>query len=241
MKWLGWTNYLWVWLAVHHLGFAWRDDRLGGVGKRLLFAAVGFVSLWLLIFKGPYPLAMVGSPDPGLSNTLPPKITLLALGVFQFGLLLALESPMRKALDGLRLWTATVLINSMIMTVYLWHITVMVILGAVLYKMGGFGLGYEPGTTDWWYSRPVWIAALFVLLLPVALLLSPLERKGRPADAPIPAPLRQIAGALMICLGIALLAMYGYGGGPIARLDLAAFMLVIVGSGISGLLPRFRK
>ena len=135
MQWLGWTNYLWVWLAVHHLGFAWRDDRLGGVGKRLLFSAVGFVSLWLLIFKGPYPLAMVGSPDPGLSNTLPPKITLLALGAFQFGLLLALESPMRRALDGLRLWTATVLINSMIMTVYLWHITVMVIFGAVLYKL----------------------------------------------------------------------------------------------------------
>ena len=237
MQWLGWTNYLWVWLAVHHLGFAWRDDRLGGVGKRLLFSAVGFVSLWFLIFKGPYPLAMVGSPDPGLSNTLPPKITLLALGTFQFGLLLALESPMRRALDGLRLWTATVLINSMIMTVYLWHITVMVIFGAVLYKLGGFGLGYEPGAIDWWYTRPVWIVALFVLLLPVALLLSPLERKGRPADAPIPGSPRQIAGALMICLGVALLAMYGYGGGPIERLDLIAFSLVIVGSGISGLLP----
>jgi len=39
MQWLGWTNYLWVWLAVHYLGFAWRDDRLGRVGKRLLLAA----------------------------------------------------------------------------------------------------------------------------------------------------------------------------------------------------------
>ena len=45
----------------------------------------------------------------------------------------------------------------------------------------------------------------------------------------------------MICLGVALLAMYGYGGGPIARLDLIAFSLVIVGSGISGLLPSFKK
>ena len=240
MRWLGWTNYLWVWLAVHHLGFAWRDDRLGRVAKRLLFSATGFAALWLLTSQGPYPFAMVGSPDPGLSNTSPPKITLLALGIFQFGLLLALEEPMRRALNGLRLWTATVLINSMIMTVYLWHITVMVIFAALLYLAGGIGLGIEPGTSDWWWSRPVWIAILFILLLPVALLISPLERRGRPADAAIPAPARQIAGAIMICLGVALLARYGYGGGPFPRLDLVSFSLVIVGSGISGLLPKFR-
>jgi peptidoglycan/LPS O-acetylase OafA/YrhL len=240
LQWLGWTNYLWVWLAVHHLGFAWRDDRLGRVTKRLLFSALGFAALWLLTTQGPYPLAMVGSPDPELSNTLPPKITLLALGIFQFGLLLALEGPMRRALQGLRLWTATVLINSMIMTVYLWHITVMVIFAALLYLAGGIGLGIEPGTADWWMSRPVWIAVLFMLLLPVALLLSPLERRGAAAGAAIPAPSRQIAGALLICLGVALLAMYGYGGGPFPRLDLVSFSLVIVGSGISGLLPKLR-
>ena len=241
MQWLGWTNYLWVWLAVHHLGFAWRDDRLGRVAKRLLFSATGFVALWLLTSYGPYPLAMVGSPDPELSNTLPPKITLLALGIFQFGLLLALEEPMRRALNGLRLWTATVLINSMIMTVYLWHITVMVVFAALLYTAGGLGLGIEPGSSEWWWTRPVWIAVLFVLLLPVALMLSPLERRGRPADAAIPAPARQIGGAMMICLGVALLAMYGFGGGPREWMDMASFALVIVGSGISGLLPTWRS
>ncbi len=240
MRWLGWTNYLWVWLAVHHLGFAWRDDRLGRVAKRLLFSVVGFVTLWLLVSQGPYPLAMVGSPDPELSNTMPPKVTLLALGIFQFGLLLALEEPMRRALNSLRLWTATVLINSMIMTVYLWHITVMVIFAVLLYLAGGIGLGIEPGTCDWWWSRPVWIAVLFTLLLPVALLLSPLERRGRPADAKVPAPARQIGGAIMICVGVAVIAMYGFGGGPVERLDLASFLLVIVGSGVSGLLPKFR-
>ncbi len=240
MQWLGWTNYFWVWLAVHHLGFAWRDDRLGGVAKRLLFSATGFIALWLLTSEGPYPLAMVGSPDPELSNTLPPKITLLALGIFQFGLLLSFEEPMRRALSGLRLWTATVLINSMIMTVFLWHITVMVIFAALLYVAGGIGLGVEPGTNEWWMTRPIWVAVLFGLLLPVALLLSPLERRGRPADAKIPAAPRQIGGAMMICLGVALLAMYGFGGGPVERLDLISFMLVIVGSGISGLLPKLR-
>ena len=245
MEWLGWTNYVWVWLAVHHLGFAWRDDRLGRVAKRLLFSATGFIALYLLVTQGPYPLAMVGSPDPGLSNTLPPKVTLIALGVFQFGLLLALESPMRRALNGLRLWTATVLINSMIMTVYLWHITVMVIFAAGLYMANGLGLGIEPGTAEWWWSRPVWIAILFALLTPVALLLSPLERRGRAADAAIVPVVLQISGAIMICLGVALLAMYGFGSGMIPqlnlRVDMVSFGLVIVGSGISGVLPSFGK
>jgi hypothetical protein len=240
LQWMGWSNYFWVWLAVHHLGFAWRDDRLGSPGKLLLYSALGLATMSLMIFKGPYPLAMVGSPDEGLSNTLPPKITLLALAVFQFGLLLSIEGPMRRVLDNLRLWTATVLINSMIMTVYLWHITIMVIFVSLLYLADGFGLGLEPGTTAWWLSRPLWIAVLYMLLLPVALLMSPFERRGRAADARIPSALRQVGGAMMFCLGIALLGRYGYGGGPIPYLDIASFALVVSGSGISGVLPGFK-
>ncbi len=69
LQWMGWSNYFWVWLAVHHLGFAWRDGRLGSPGRLLLYSALGLVAMSLLIFVGPYPLAMVGSPDEGLSNT----------------------------------------------------------------------------------------------------------------------------------------------------------------------------
>ncbi len=240
LRWMGWSNYFWIWLAVHHLGFAWRDGRIGSPARLLLYSAAGLATLSLLIFVGPYPLAMVGSPDEGLSNTMPPKITLLALAVFQFGLLLAIEGPMRRVLGNLRLWTATVLINSMIMSVYLWHITIMVIFVSLLYLVDGFGLGLEPGTNEWWLSRPVWIVLLYALLLPVALLMSPFERRGRPPDARVPSAARQVGGAMLFCLGVALLARYGYGGGPLPRLDVASFALVVIGSGIGGLLPGFR-
>ncbi len=169
-QWLGWTNYFWVWLAVHHLGYAWRDGRMGSPARLLVYSALGLSVLALLIFKGPYPFAMVGSPDENLSNTLPPKITLLALGIAQFGLLLSIEAPMRRVLANVRIWAATVLINSMIMTLYLWHLTVMVILVSLLYLAGGFGLGLEPASQEWWLTRPVWIAVLYACLLPVALL-----------------------------------------------------------------------
>jgi hypothetical protein len=238
IRWPGWTNYVWVWLAVHQLGFAWRDGRMGSITKLLVYSALGFGALYSLVRWGPYPLAMVGSPDEGLSNTLPPKITLLALGMFQFGLLLALEGPMRKALSSLRLWTATVLINSMIMTVYLWHITIMVIFGSVLYLSGGFGFHIEPGTTDWWLTRPLWIGVLILLLIPAALALSPLERRSRNPDSPVPSGARQVVGAIMTCLGIALLAMWGFGGAPIAGFGVGAFVLVIAGAAISGLLSK---
>jgi len=237
LRWLGWSNYFWVWLAVHHLGYAWRDGRTGSPGQMLLCGLAGLGVLTVMIFLGPYPLAMVGSPDEGLSNTLPPKATLLALALFQFGVLLAFEPAMRHSLQRLQLWAATVLVNTMIMTVYLWHITVMIVFVAVLYLAGGIGLGLEPGTPHWWYSRPLWIAALVALLIPVALLLSPLERRPRGTEAAVPSSTRQVAGAMMLCLGIALLAMYGYGGGPMPRLDLYAFGLVIVGAGASGVLP----
>lgn len=237
LRFLGWSNYFWVWLTVHQLGFAWRDARLPGSRGLLALGLGGFVLLYVLVALGPYPLAMVGSPDEGLSNTLPPKLTLVALALAQFGVLLALEAPMRRVLDRVGAWTATVLVNSMIMTVYLWHITVMIVFGGLLYLAGGIGFGIEPGTAAWWLSRPVWIGVLAALLVPVALVLSPLERRGRNPDLPVPAAGRQVAGAVMVCLGVALLALFGYGGGPAPWLDDAAFGLVVVGALLAGVLP----
>ena len=240
IQWIGWSNYFWIWLAVTHLGYAWRDGRVGGPARLMTYSALALLTLLLLVFLGPYPLAMVGSPDEDLSNTLPPKITLLALSVFQFGLILAIERPMRRFLSGARVWAATVLINSMIMTIYLWHLTVMVIIVSLAYLAGGLGLGLEPGSPEWWLSRPIWIAILYAALLPVTLLLAPLERRARAADATAPAAARLVGGAILICIGVALLALFGFGGAPLPGLDVAAFLMVVAGAAISGLLPGMR-
>ncbi len=241
IRWPSWSNYFWIWLAIHSLGFAWRDGRLGSKWHLLLYAAIGIDALWMLVYLGPYPLPMVGFPGMEISNTTPPKITLLALGLFQFSLLMLIEKPMRCALDGLGLWTATVLINSMIMTIYLWHITISVLLIALLYWAGGIGLGLAPGSGSWWATRPAWILVLWALLLPAALLLSPLERLSRGAEAAIPAAWRQIGGAMMFCLGVAMLALFGYGNPPVAGLDMVAIALVVGGAALAGVLGVFRR
>ena len=109
------------------------------------------------------------------------------------GLLLAIETPMRRALDNVRLWAATVLINSMIMTVYLWHMSVLAAVAAIIYYLGGYGLGVEPGSAAWWYTRPAWIGFLMVVLLPVATVLAAVERSPRRRDVP-PSAARQVIG-----------------------------------------------
>jgi len=68
----------------------------------------------------------------------------------------------------------------MAMTVYLWHLSLLVIAFLAL-----FGLGIDPpvaGSGLWWLTRPFWLLGLALVLSVVATLLAPLER-GRPAAA----------------------------------------------------------
>ncbi len=241
MRALGWSNYFWVWLAVHQLGFVWRDGRQGGRGVLLTVAGGAFALLYAVTVHGPYPLALVSSPGEVVSNTLPPKATLLFLGIVQFGVLLAVEKPIRRALDRSTLWTATVLINGMIMTLYLWHMTLMAAVVTALFYAGGLGLGFEPGGPSWWASRPIWVAVLMVLLVPVSMVLSPLERGARHTGSSVPSGTRQVVGATVLCLGVAWLAMHGYLGGPIPRGDMVALGLVVVGAAAIGMSPRLAR
>ena len=235
--WLGWTNYFWVWLAAHHLGFTWRDGRLGSPGVLLGIAGLSLLLLAGLIFAGPYPIAMAGSPGEAISNTLPPKITLLALGLFQFGLLLSIEKPMQRWLGRAGVWTGTVLINSMIMTIYLWHMTVLLLVFGLSYLDGGLGFTTAPGSTEWWLWRPAWLLGLGSLLLPIALLLSPLERVAPPAGGPPLPAWRLVSGAVCAGGGLTLATLFGLNGDPLSWSNAAAVALLLGGAVLCGLNP----
>ena len=238
MTWLGWSNYLWVWLGVHQLGYAWRDGKLAVPSGLWLAAVLGGGAMAALILVGPYPIAMVGSPDEGLSNTLPPKITLMLLGITQFSLLLLGEKPMRRVLDRVNLWAATVLINSMIMTVFLWHMSIMLLFVGLSYLAGGFGLDVPPGGSAWWMLRPIWLLGLYTVLLPLAIPLAVLERRSLPEGAKTPSPIRLVAGALLACTGVALIALFGYGGAPVQGLGVGSLAMILAGAWASGLFAR---
>lgn len=235
LRWLGVLNYFFVWLAVHQLGYAWYRGDFTGPARTALFAAGGLLLLILGVTVGPYPVSMVSVPGEAVSNTLPPKLPMLALGLVQSGVLLTLEGPLRRWLARGAPWTATILLNGMIMTIYLWHITAAALVMGTALLLGNVGLGVEPGTGAWWLARPIWLVIYTAVLLALVPFTARFER-GR-ANARSVAAWRRIAGALIACSGLALLALGGVGGEGLLGLRITALVLPFFGAFVAGLWP----
>jgi len=198
------TNFLWVFLGIHQLGFAWRDGKFENRLFALGWFVVGLGLLISITVYSFYPVAMVAAPGE-LSNSLPPTLALFALGLAQVGLVLALEPLGRRMLDNLNIWTATVLMNGMIMTVYLWHLTAFVLVMTVCWVLlGGLGLDQVPGSPAWWASRPLWFAIYIAALLPMIAVFARHERSFGPIRGGRTVPkARVVAGVALICVGLA--------------------------------------
>ncbi|MEM9177645.1 MAG: acyltransferase [Myxococcota bacterium] len=226
---LGLVNYFFVWLAIHQLGYAWREGRFQ---KRLVWAAGGAAATALLVAFGPYPLAMVGFPGMEVSNTSPPTLALLTLGIAQSGLVLAAEPFVRRVLDDVRVWTATVLVNGLIMTVYLWHMTAMLAVYALLY-VAGTGLELVPNTADWWTTRPVYLLAFALFLFPLTLVV---QRFEKPAAALAETSRRRlVAAATLVCAGLAMISAQGVASAE--GLRILPNLLPFWGAGLAGVGP----
>ncbi len=207
VEYINFTNFLWVFLAIHQLGFAWREGKFENQIFALGWFVVGLCVLIAITVYGFYPVSMVSAPG-GFSNSLPPTLALFALGLAQTGLVLALEPLGRKMLNNIGIWTATVLMNGMIMTVYLWHLTAFVLVMTVVWlAFGGMGLNSVPGTSEWWISRPLWLGIYMVALLPLIAIFSKHERSFGPIRGGRTVPkARVVAGVLLICVGLAMTA-----------------------------------
>lgn len=161
---INFLNFAFVWLAIHQLGFAWSEGWFTPPSRALAWGIGGLAALGLLVGFGPYPIAMIGVPGADISNSMPPTLALLALGIAQSGLALALEPLGRRMLDNLNRWTAVVLINGMIMTIYLWHLTAFVLVMVAAWMLDGIGLDVAPGSAAWWFARPIWFALYIAIL-----------------------------------------------------------------------------
>jgi copper ion binding protein len=118
---------------------------------------------------------MVGLPGE-MSNMAPPTVCLLVLVVGQVAGLMLVRPVLAAWLDRARPWFTVVLVGSVAMTLYLWHLPVLVVgFAALLWLDVPLPL---PGTAEWWLSRPVWCALLAVLLGALAARLARFERYG---------------------------------------------------------------
>jgi hypothetical protein len=234
MRPVGWLNYAFIWMAVHQLGYAWRDGYFAGSRKSFAWVLGGVAVLAGLVLIGPYPVSMVSVPGEVVSNTLPPKLPMLALGIVQTGLLLSIEAPLRRWLRRRTPWTWTVLVNGMIMTVFLWHLTASSLVIGLALLLGDFGLTLSPGSGAWWAARPVWLAGYTLALVPFALVFGRFERGAR---GRLIAAWRPVAGAALVCAGLALLALDGVAGGGWFGLRMWVLALPFVGAALAGVSP----
>ncbi|TQS41568.1 acyltransferase family protein [Cryptosporangium phraense] len=229
---VGAVNVALVWLAAHQMGFVYSDGRLTRrVGCWLAGGGLAAVVL-LTVVSGWYPLSMVGLPGAPVSNMNPPTLALVAHGAWLFGVVALVRGPVSRWLERPRVWTAVVGANGVVMTVFLWHLTALFVVAGV--AVAGLPLP-APGGAGWWASRPLWVGALVVVLVPLVLAARRFERPSpRPAAAAAAAPTgvgaagasgRHRRGG----------ALDGVGAG--VGVALATFgMLVVAVTGLNGLL-----
>ncbi|MCG5472072.1 acyltransferase [Micromonospora sp. LAH09] len=198
-------NYLFGWLAVHQLGFAWHDTRAAppaaadadadapsdheppGVRRQLpvsrraglVFLAGGLGALVLLTVLGPWPVAMLKVPGERLDNAAPPSLALLAVAAGQLGLILLLRGPAHRLLRRTGPWQVVIGVNLVVLTVFLWHLTAAIVLIGLLDATGTL----PTPTVDsaaWWAWRLPWLLLLTVVLAVLVVIVGPVEaRSGR--------------------------------------------------------------
>ncbi len=201
---VGWANLALVWLFVHQLGVAWRSGAVASWPRRrlLVLAAAAVGAMVVLTTGGGYPRSMVGGME-ARSNTFPPSLALLTLAVWQFGVVLAVRGPVDRWLGRPRAWAAVVRANRVAMTVYLWHLTAMVIVAAVVLPRGW--MPQPPaGSAGWWAWRPVWVLALAAALVPLVAMFAEVEL-ARMAPGAL-SPVRAGLAAAAVAAGMAVLA-----------------------------------
>ncbi|WP_199434277.1 acyltransferase family protein [Qaidamihabitans albus] len=227
----GYVNAVFVWLAVHQLGFHYAEGRLGDLSRpgALTLAAAGFGATALLVVLGPYAASMIGMPGAPVSNMSPPAACLISLAIGQIGLALAARPALagltrrpvpRAALD----W-----IGPRFMSVYLWHMPALVTVSGVAV----LALDYAtpaPGTLPWLLALPVWLALTGLVLVALLRVFGRFETRRPTGGDRIPAG--QLAGAgLLASTGLLGLAANGFsatpGDGPVlwAGLVLVAYVL----------------
>jgi hypothetical protein len=111
---------------------------------------------------GYYPKSLLGTDIEPISNAFPPTVCFMLGGIWSIGAVMLLRPALTRWLRRPGPWKATIFVNSVIMTVFLWHMTAYLIVILLLWSLG---FGHEiDSTARWWLERFVWELAPAVAL-----------------------------------------------------------------------------
>ena len=253
---VGLVNFVLVWTVPAYLGTL----RAHGIAARYrpwqLVAAilVAVATNAVLIRQGPWPVSMVGMPGEPVSNMAPPTVVLAIHSLVLACVLTLLSAPLARLLQRPAVWRPVTAVNLAAMTLYLWHLPVLVavtVLGHTLrldrpvgLDGDGFpvpaGWGYASGSLLFWTAYGVGVWAVVRLMWPFEHV--PLWWWDAPPRTPAPSR-RTAAWCAAIGtsgVGVATLALSatGLAGFPTKTIDYAGIPLnaavaiaVLVGSG----------
>ncbi|GAA2086839.1 acyltransferase [Brevibacterium salitolerans] len=223
-----------VWPLMQQIGFLMHDGACAprSAGGRwtpaMLLTGAGLAT------GGLAALVSCGWPADMLVNLNPPTAALALLGVVQFFLLQLARPALDRWMRRPRPARAVRAAGAHAMTVYLWHMPVVLLLVAVLW-VTGMPLP-DPHTAAWWATRLPWLAAVCALVVPAALLLAGIERGSRRAQAGrAAAPGARLAArtALAVLCGIAGVTLALLAGAADLPAVICAVALLAAGAGLS--------
>lgn len=201
---VGFLNLAFVWLTLQQLGFFVADGTVAALrrGTRLTVLGVAVIALLAAFAGGVY------SPDL-IENINPPTTALLIVGIAHTSVLSLLHAPLERwsLRPGVRV--ATDFVTRRAMTIYLWHMPVLLAMagGVALWALATGVAPPEPSSADWWWSRPVWLAAAVALTAAIAVPLGRVEAATTPA--PTRSARRVALGSTLGILAIVLLLAAG--------------------------------
>jgi hypothetical protein len=237
---VGYANMLFVWLAVHQLGFGYADGTLQRGGRRLagLLAGGGLAGAALLVFgTSAYPVLMVGLPGNGASNSAPPNLALLAQSLFLVGTALLLRRAGSALMDRPRPWFVAATGSSMIMTVFCWHLTACYLVQGMLLVAGTRLPAAD--TPLWFLALAGWLTACSLACAGLVALFGRFERSaGAPGRGSVRTPVA-VAGTLAGAIGLYAVSEVGLDGLVTAQglPGAAVAPLVLVAAGAVALRP----
>lgn len=163
---VAWFNMLFVWGAAHQIGWSWQ--RLRNAPKRFGHALmlIGFAALVGLTNMGLYPRSMVGTTSTAdrFSNMGPPTLPIIALLIFQVGLVLANRERILAWAERPRVARFIAWLSSNAMPLFLWHTV-----GFALFYAAMRAITDVPETPSlmWWMTRPLWVVGPAIGTLPL--------------------------------------------------------------------------
>ncbi|WP_395639336.1 acyltransferase [Pseudolysinimonas sp.] len=166
---VGYLNMFFVWLLVQQIGFWYAD---GWFARRawwqlVLIAAACTAALVPLTSVGPYDVDM-------LTNLNPPTLPLVLLGLAQACVLRLLRPALAKLMSTHPARAVVFLVGSRLMTIYLWHLPVIIIVAGLGLLIPG--ASPEPASPAWWWSRILVYVLVLGLLFALSFLVARWEQ-----------------------------------------------------------------